>query len=501
MDAYRPYMNVADDPDTYYPRVHPTRNVLANFIIGASVSLVASCLSSLGVNLQAAALRAQRERNLAEEREAGEEDLASSDEDDPSSPTRLAERGRPNPHTYGTLGGSPNGTSRNNSAQSSRGETLPSPPLSSAAVMRVQEKLGRNTWRDLFERWQWHIGFSLYLIFQLSGSVIALIFLSPVMLAPLGSASLIFNAIFSRLFLGTRITRLDGVGTVLVVIGCAIVSTFGSGEKEENPTIDDLIKLFQRPIFIIYFSIQTLLVVFIFSFIKYLEYGIGALKFFTLIYRRSDQGETAPLLNPVRRVSSNSVLDLAAKVKGDWLGALYGVVGGTVASQTLLLTKSGVQLLIVSIFQSDNQFRGAFSFALLSLLCLTVFVQLYSLNRGLHYSLPNIIVPIFYTFFTVLSLSNTLVYMDQFDDYNTLHLVCIAIGISLIIIGVFFLTRGNAATGDESEGVFDSGRSSGSDFQASSGSDQQRSNSDAVPLGVDISEDARRRKGHISDTE
>lgn len=61
---------------------------------------------------------------------------------------------------------------------------------------------------------------------------------------------------------------------------------------------------------------------------------MGALKFFLAIQRRSSM-ETMPLLT--RRDSQMEV----AKVKSDWLGALYGMLGGTVASQTLLLTKSG----------------------------------------------------------------------------------------------------------------------------------------------------------------
>ncbi|KAJ3048985.1 hypothetical protein HK097_009998, partial [Rhizophlyctis rosea] len=40
----------------------PHFTVFQKFLIGASVSLLASCLSSLGVNLQAAALRAERQK-------------------------------------------------------------------------------------------------------------------------------------------------------------------------------------------------------------------------------------------------------------------------------------------------------------------------------------------------------------------------------------------------------------------------------------------------------
>ncbi|KAJ3181734.1 hypothetical protein HDU87_000752 [Geranomyces variabilis] len=475
-------MSTAPDDDApYHYQNLQTTNVLANFLIGASVSLAASGLSSLGVNMQAAALKLNREQNLVAS-QIGDDDAHS---DRVACATASLHGGQPqqHPHNEGgkTLLFGPDGVvpvlpkegeereeqeqqqQQDDHQQGAKAQqTLGSSASATTAIAhqshaRQRQRLTmrgatggpqRETWMQLWRKWQWHLGFSLYLICQLFGSVIALGFVSPVVLAPLGSASLIFNVIFSRLFLGTRITGNDWLGTFFVVVGCAIVSTFGSGAPEKKQNLDELIALFSRPTFIIYFSIQGLLVVTVFAFIKYLEYGMDALRFFSIFSSRRGKPnpETEPLL--ARAGSSggiqraDSTLEMA-KVKSDWIGALYGVVGGTVASETLLLTKSGVELLIVSIFETDNQFRGGFSFALLATLCFTVFLQLYSLNRGMHYSLPTIIVPIFYTFYTILSLFNTLVYLDQFDVYGVPDLVCIAVGMSAIVGGVVLLAKGH----------------------------------------------------------
>ncbi|KAJ3150094.1 hypothetical protein HDU86_006717 [Geranomyces michiganensis] len=487
--------------DSDHPNPQPT-NVLANFLIGASVSLIASGLSSLGVNMQAAALKLNREHNLVAA-QIGDDD-ASSDRVSCATESLLQHQQQHVGAGGGGGGGGggkllfgPDGVpvlsakddgyqqnaqqdedededSNNDNAGSGRRQR-PLPPqqyqqqqygtgakskgqsasasTTGVATTRLSMGMGqrdnadeRETWLQLWRKWQWHLGFSLYLICQLFGSVIALGFVSPVVLAPLGSASLIFNVIFSRLFLGTRITGNDWLGTFFVVVGCAIVSTFGSGAPEKKQNLDELIQLFSRPTFIIYFSIQGLLVVSVFAFIKYLEYGMDALKFLSILSRRGSSKpnpEAEPLLlGRGGGQRADSTLEVA-KVKSDWIGALYGVVGGTVASETLLLTKSGVELLIVSIFETDNQFRGGFSFALLATLCFTVYLQLYSLNRGMHYSLPTIIVPIFYTFYTILSLFNTLVYLDQFDAYGVPDLVCIAFGMAAIVGGVVLLARGH----------------------------------------------------------
>ncbi|KAJ3019179.1 hypothetical protein HKX48_002313 [Thoreauomyces humboldtii] len=448
-----------------------TQDVLFNFTIGASVSLVASALSSLGVNLQAASLRRSREQNLL----VGEIDGLSfsiDDEDDdvagrsygqrgagkagPSSPVESsAERGgKAFGDNVGVGGGGAGGSS--SSRSSAKGGMA-------AAAGRRQRFIKK------WQRWQWHVGFSLYLICQLFGSVIALGFISPVILAPLGSASLIFNVVFSRVFLGTRIAKKDWGGTFLVVVGCAIVSTFGSGGSETKQTLDDLIRLFSRSTFMLYITVQATCILAVFGLVKYLEYGTDVLRFFHFLRRgAATRDETRPLLSSAASssasisVSSDPTMRHVARVKGDLIGALYGVVGGAVASETLLLTKSGVELLIVSIFDppptTSPTPHTMFPILLLLALCTTVFLQLYSLNRGMHHTLPTVVVPVFYTFYTVLSLANTLVFMDAWDTYKTPDLACVGGGMVAIVVGVVLLAGGGKEEGErEVPGVVEEG--------------------------------------------
>ena len=57
------------------------------------------------------------------------------------------------------------------------------------------------------------------------------------------------------------------------------------------------------------------------------------------------------------------------------VGILYSILGGIAASDTLLLTKTGIDMLLFSIFNSDNQFQGFISFLLLGLIGLSIFLQ------------------------------------------------------------------------------------------------------------------------------
>lgn len=74
---------------------------------------------------------------------------------------------------------------------------------------------------------QWYLGFAIYIFTQIFGSVIALTFISPMILAPLGAIGLVFNILFAKAFLGTEISKYDWIGTIEIMIGCGIVSGFG----------------------------------------------------------------------------------------------------------------------------------------------------------------------------------------------------------------------------------------------------------------------------------
>ena len=167
-----------------------------NAIIGCSIALTSSCLTSLAVNLQASALKEERILNNISEHSNL---ILNRDDSD------LA------PYTEDL-------------------NTLSIWKLMIYAFSADCEYLSsvQHARKLLWFKSQWYFGFILYLFCQGFGSIFALAFISPVLLAPLGSSGLIFNIIFSYVFSGTHITKYDWIGTVLIVVGCAVISTFGS---------------------------------------------------------------------------------------------------------------------------------------------------------------------------------------------------------------------------------------------------------------------------------
>ncbi|TPX31759.1 hypothetical protein SeMB42_g07703 [Synchytrium endobioticum] len=330
-------------------------------------------------------------------------------------------------------------------------------------VRAVRRQTRRQKYLDMFDQYEWYIGFVIYVFSQLFGSMIALSFISPMVLAPLGSFGLIFNIVCSRWLLLTPITRWNVLGTVGIVIGCAIVSYFGSAS---TPRLDmgDLVELYTRTPFVIFMSLEVAFCVGLLITVIYLEsyrlpfmpntppvstpasaiYGHRH----NQLYSHTPSDETAPLLSVRSTKSATFSVSISRKIRRWWrrlklsrlIGNLYGVLGGISASQTLLVGKGGIDSTVSAITSSsedDGHPHVGFSILLLIFFVASVITQLYSLNRGLHYSLPLEVVPLFYTLFTSFSLANQYVFLG--GQYSVIQTVLIVLGMMIIVVGVWVL--------------------------------------------------------------
>jgi magnesium transporter len=258
-------------------------------------------------------------------------------------------------------------------------------------------------------------------------------------LAPLGSVSLIFNIIFSAWFLGTKITKFDVVGTILIIIGyfatkhrCTVVSSFGVPDSG-NKSIEEIIKLSSRPAFIVYMSIQEVVVIFLVFMTKFLLWTLKSMSHAVISrmnsirvsvlqdtarrdsfrspsvariesLRRSSQNSQDPIsANPLSvdttrgtllRISSTGaivqspedetapLLVVNSTPRGkitEFVGMLYASVGGIVAAQTLLLTKGGVEV-ILSSFETFDLLHSITALVLAVLIALTAVLQVKRVN-------------------------------------------------------------------------------------------------------------------------
>lgn len=145
--------------------------------------------------------------------------------------------------------------------------------MTQAFGISLQRKshLLENTSIPHYKRPMWISGFLIYTISNLIGSTCTIGYLPIVILAPVGAIGLVFNAIFAKWILGDPFTKrtvfgkaspmlllwlfiVFYLGTGLIVLGAGLVAGFGT-VPEPNHTLQDLIRLYKRPSFIVYFSL------------------------------------------------------------------------------------------------------------------------------------------------------------------------------------------------------------------------------------------------------
>ncbi|KAG2178211.1 hypothetical protein INT43_003464 [Umbelopsis isabellina] len=278
----------------------------------------------------------------------------------------------------------------------------------------------------------WHMGLYTYIASQLIGSTIALrvLTLHCQWVAPLGSFALIVNFILARVMVGTTITRKDVIGTFVIIASVIAIVVFGGmfngPDPEDNISLDSLKVLFTRPVFIIYFSILNL---------------ITFTGLFFALYTRWVMAKEE------RRLKSKIYRRMKPKTLKKVAGLLFSLDGGMLASETLLLAKSGVKLFTLSISSQVNQFTDNTSRFIILALVVTAVLQVYCLNTGLKLSSTVIVVPIFYATYTALGLINTMVYLNELGLYPGWALALVFLGIAVLIYGVYLLSSKEDNTG------------------------------------------------------
>ncbi|KAI9492726.1 hypothetical protein BDB00DRAFT_826934 [Zychaea mexicana] len=294
--------------------------------------------------------------------------------------------------------------------------------------------------KHAFKRPLWVVSFGTYLTANIIGSVFSIGYLPVVILAPIGAMNLVFNAIAARLVLGDPFTRLSLWGTLLISIGALLVGMFGA-IQEPNHSLEDLIELYRKPAFIVYFSILEAFILITMISTHYLEYRYNKIE--------QEQEEMAPADRKLLGQWVN-MADLKT-----YIGISYGVLGGNISSQSLLFAKSGLELFILTIIYGQDQLHHVWTWLLVVMTVLTAILQLYYLNKGLRLCDTVILIPLSFCAFNVSCLFNGLVYYDQWDRLQWWQLLCVMVGVAITIGGVICLSwrRGGSAGTTQEETV------------------------------------------------
>ncbi|WAR52022.1 hypothetical protein PtB15_1B461 [Puccinia triticina] len=327
----------------------------------------------------------------------------------------------------------------------------------------------------------WLLGLSLYILSQVLGSTLALQYMRSEYVAPLGSASLIFNFLFARWLLGTKITTLDAVGTLVVILGVVGVIGFGNIrqagiDEEANMSLSTLEALWARPAWIAHLVLLETITSLV-LWLANIGYEVIEEKRTFEASRVSREEEDTDVEMVLRRGGGRRsrsgflarttgflapALSVQQRLRGGLKGAiekwslsradqsmmkldglLWGCSAGLLAGQTLIFAKSYVKLVSNGLDHQRGEPKDLahpLSILILILLILTGVLQVWCLNRGLKVYDSTLIVPVLFATYTGSGFINSLIYLHELPHYRTTVLLMIWLCMAVLVIGVCMLS-------------------------------------------------------------
>ncbi|KAJ4484700.1 hypothetical protein C8J55DRAFT_508786 [Lentinula edodes] len=345
----------------------------------------------------------------------------------------------------------------------------------------LNQRLPEHEQRLEHRRPLWIFGFGIFISSNILGSLVQIASLPVVILAPLGAVSLLWNAFFARLILGDVFSSWMILATLFIAGGAVLIAIFGI-VPEPTRSLEDLLELFRRPTFVVYFSLLGA-VVFVSLAITHLnEYRLNrritqtitplsqsptditppiALEPPTnpsvlntgitdtvtdvittertpLLDSKSRDSSRTPSFISVNNYTTNSQMRSINRTRL-MLAISYASFSGIISGMCLLFAKSGVELLLLTV-QGHNQFWRWQSWVLVLSLIIFALLQLWYLHKGLILADPTLVCPSAFCFYNLSSIVNGLVYFDQFSLISPLHLGLVALGIVVLLIGVWVVS-------------------------------------------------------------
>ncbi|KAI1292398.1 magnesium transporter NIPA-domain-containing protein [Xylaria venustula] len=272
--------------------------------------------------------------------------------------------------------------------------------------MLEDEKRPHELQRPPYRRRRWQLGMGMFVISNVLGSSIQISTLPLPVLSTLQAAGLVFNSICATLILDEPFTKWSFWGTALVAVGAGLIAIFGAIPSPAH-SLPELLKLLGRWQFIVWMSLQAVVVLTIALSIEF--------------------------MNHFKNIAQNPKFRLAR-------GLAYGCISGILSAHSLLFAKSAVELILRTIADSDNQFVHWQSWILVLGLIALALSQLYYLHRGLKLVSTSVLYPLVFCIYNIIAILDGLIYFRQTDLITPLHGGLITLGTIILLSGVLALS-------------------------------------------------------------
>lgn len=268
------------------------------------------------------------------------------------------------------------------------------------------DKLENSLQKHSLQRPLWWFGFLIYLIPAATGSFFGITSLPILVIAPIGTFTLFFNAIYSHFFLKEDMTLLGGIGTVVMAASAASIAIL-MDIPQETKNIDELVQFMKKPLYITYITFVSIL---------------------TLV---------AVIVN-VYLLKKDKIFQ--SRKNRLTIAIIFIILAYVLASQAVIFAKESFDLISLSFTTGQNQFLSVYTYLILFATIVVTVLQLVFFNMAIHYYTLLVLVPIGYSVGIIMACVNTLIYYDSFFILETWKTILVVSLVILIICGIILLS-------------------------------------------------------------
>jgi uncharacterized membrane protein len=304
-------------------------------------------------------------------------------------------------------------------------------------------------------------------------------------LAPLGGISLLWNSLLAHVILGEGFTHAMMLGTVFIATGAVLIAIFGV-VPDGNHTLDELLALWARGPFLVFFTVVCVLVV---ATLGVAHLFVWRMKSTDRIMIPDDEtpsnyasprsipaipfrptaadgstnehngGDISPLstIHPIDAktvrfvgVDDDRISSPLARFNHrqrilTLCGLAFAAASGTLSGLCLVLAKAAVELVIATIDhwrtgKGTNEFARMETWLLVAGLAVAAILQLVYLNYSLAFASPALICPLAFCFFNLASIFDGLIFYDQFGRLSPHQILLVSVGVAVLLVGVWVVS-------------------------------------------------------------
>lgn len=274
----------------------------------------------------------------------------------------------------------------------------------------------RNQKKNYTQNKYWRIGLAMVIIGSFADFA-ALSFAPQSLVAPLGSMTLVTNSILAPLLLGEKVFRRDLIATFIIVFGSVISVTFASHTDVVYSSVE---------LFAFYFHTDFLIYIFLVAgFIGYLHWKIRKIEVFERISRSNPDYVKHRLFHRFA----------------------YPAASGAIGAQSVLFAKCVCELLVNTVEGNGVLFTYWQSYIVLACMFLCIWLQIKWINEGLVRFDASYTVPVFTSFWILLSVISGMVFYREWVGMTTAQAFLFVLGIFITLGGVIALSKREVNTG------------------------------------------------------